>query len=417
MLCLVCRWSKLPLSVLRNKSKQDESRSSRVSQSGRHGRSVRRRCGQPASHGADRVSVAAAEKTLRAIRPAGGTAPPQIHWHKAHVDSAGRAATFKWVSTKAKSSPLLVIDRRTSTRACCASKASCGSHPLRHDRLTQPLLRKGTEYVAITWEEAIDIIAQRHFKHSDSRSMARDNGQSRRLRRAETSEGRTANNHIDPNARLCMASAVAGFLATYGVDEPAGCYDDLDACDVLINWGNNPAGIHPVLFSRVIDRPSHGAIGRTHAARVIDIGTRRTRTSELATDFILLKPQGDVALALGLMNLLVTDRRHDAAFVERHCNFRAPQDTNPTLQGQAISFEDRAAIECLHARTRGRTQWRGPEKQRELADLFANRELRITSLWCMGMNQHTMGTAINTLVHGLHLLSGHFGRPGDAPAA
>ena len=41
-------------------------------------------------------------------------------------------------------------------------------------------------------------------------------------------KGGLSNNHIDPNARLCMASAVTGFLATYGVDEPAGCYDDLD---------------------------------------------------------------------------------------------------------------------------------------------------------------------------------------------
>ncbi len=33
----------------------------------------------------------------------------------------------------------------------------------------------------------------------------------------------------------------------------------------------------------------------------------------------------------------------------------------------------------------------------------------------MGMNQHTRGTAINRMVHGIHLLSGHFGTPGDGP--
>src|SRR5690606_28794849 len=38
-------------------------------------------------------------------------------------------------------------------------------------------------------------------------------------------------------------------------------------------------------------------------------------------------------------------------------------------------------------------------------------------LWCMGPNQHTRGTAINTLIHAVHLLSGHFGRPGDAPTS
>jgi len=35
----------------------------------------------------------------------------------------------------------------------------------------------------------------------------------------------------------------------------------------------------------------------------------------------------------------------------------------------------------------------------------------------MGMNQHTQGTAVNTLVHGVHLLSGHFGSPGNAPTS
>src|SRR5512147_392226 len=50
-----------------------------------------------------------------------------------------------------------------------------------------------------------------------------------------------------------------------------------------------------------------------------------------------------------------------------------------------------------------------------LVELFGNHDIRITALGCMGMNQHTMGTAINSLVHGVHLLSGHFGRPGDAP--
>ena len=48
-----------------------------------------------------------------------------------------------------------------------------------------------------------------------------------------------------------MASAVTGYVSTYGVDEPAGCYEDLDKCDVLITWGNNLAEMHPVLFSRI----------------------------------------------------------------------------------------------------------------------------------------------------------------------
>ncbi len=224
----------------------------------------------------------------------------------------------------------------------CVKGYHVGAIMYGRDRLTQPLLRRGDDLVEISWEEAIETIAQRIMRAPENFAFY-GSGQwtiSEGYAAQKFMKGGLGNNHIDPNARLCMASAVTGFNATYGVDEPAGCYDDLDACDVLINWGNNPAENHPVLFSRVIDRPKHGVDGREQPARVIDIGTRRTRTSELATEFVLMKPQGDVALALGIMHLLVTENRYDAEFVENHCHFRAPQESNPTLLGEAISFDE-----------------------------------------------------------------------------
>ncbi len=297
------------------------------------------------------------------------------------------------------------------------------------DRLTRPLLRRtdGSGFVEISWEQAIDMIARRILRAPD-RFAFYGSGQwtiPEGYAAQKFMKGGLGNNHIDPNARLCMASAVTGFIATYGVDEPAGCYDDLDHCDVLITWGNNPAENHPVLFSRVIDRPAHGVPldsegdpTRPRHVRVIDISTRRTRTSQLATDFLELKPHGDVALALGIMHLLVAENRYDTEFVEKHCHFRAWQETNPTLTGESISFEQfKARLEKYTPERAAALSGIPVAKIRELADLFANRDLRITSLWCMGMNQHSMGTAVNTLVHGLHLLSGHFGRPGDAPTS
>ncbi|NNE43987.1 MAG: molybdopterin-dependent oxidoreductase, partial [Gemmatimonadetes bacterium] len=225
-------------------------------------------------------------------------------------------------------------------------------------------------------------------------------------------KGGLANNHIDPNARLCMASAVTGFLAAYGVDEPAGCYDDLDACDVLITWGNNPAEMHPVLFSRVVDRRARG-----EKVHLIDISTRRTRTSDQCQEYLEMKPHGDVAIALGIMHLLIENDTWDKKFVEENCNFRVHGET-PTLFGEDMSFDDyRRKISKYTPDRVAQLSGVPADKIRMLADLFGRKDLRITSLWCMGMNQHTMGTAINTLVHGVHLLSGHFGRPGDAPTS
>jgi nitrate reductase NapA len=282
------------------------------------------------------------------------------------------------------------------------------------DRLTRPLLRKNGKLEPISWEQALDIVADKILANPTGFAMY-GSGQwtipegyaAQKLVKAGL-----ATNQIDPNARLCMSSAVTGFLSTYGVDEPAGCYDDLDHADVVVCWGNNPAEMHPVLFSRFIDRKSRG-----ERVTLIDLTTRRTRTSGFADRTIFFEPQGDLAIANGLAHLLLERGTWDRAFVDAYCNFRQRTEP-PTLEGQAMTFEAyRAAMaEYTPARVQ-ELSGVSPADLSYLADLFGDRTKRITSLWCMGMNQHTRGTAINDLVHGLHLLSGHFGKPGDAPTS
>ena len=76
------------------------------------------------------------------------------------------------------------------------------------------------------------------------------------------------------------------------------------------------------------------------------------------------------------------------------------------LNGQAITFEAYTAALAEYTPEYVEKLSGVPAADiRMLAGLFGDRKKRITSLWCMGMNQHTRGTAMNTLVHGLHLLS------------
>ena len=281
------------------------------------------------------------------------------------------------------------------------------------DRLTEPLLRKGDGYVPISWDEAIDVWAKRVMK-APERFAIYGSGQwtiPEGFAAQKLMKGGLGNNHIDPNARLCMASAVTGFIGTYGVDGPAGCYADLDACDVLITWGNNPAEMHPVLWSRVIDRRSRG-----ETVKIIDIGTRRTRTTLQADEYLEMLPHGDVAIALGILNRLRHHETWNKEFVSRHCNFRAHPEGKFTLKGVPIDFDTwTQRIAKYTPEYVEKLSGIPAEKIEMVAALFADRKIKITSLWCMGMNQHTMGTAINTLVHGVHLFSGHFGTPGDSP--
>ena len=297
----------------------------------------------------------------------------------------------------------------------CVKGYHVGSALYGEDRLTKPLLRDGDSYREISWDEAIKVVADR-VEAAPERFAFYGSGQwtiPEGYAAQKFMKGGLSNNHIDPNARLCMASAVTGFLATYGVDEPAGCYDDLDECDVLIMWGNNPAEMHPVLFSRVIDRRSRG-----EKITLIDIGTRRTRTTESCQHYLEMKGHGDLAIANGIAHLLIKNRTYNKQFVESFCSFKAPDDENPNLHGKAISFDDyKAFLEPYTPEHVEELSGVPADQIRMLGDVFGNPNLKITSLWCMGMNQHTRGTAINTMVHGVHLLSGHFGTPGNAPTS
>jgi nitrate reductase NapA len=372
------------------------------------------------------LTSAMAAATAAATRLAGGEEPARrasphlrvvddVTWDKAPCRFCGTGCHVQ-VGVKGGKVVAIAGDERAEVNRglLCVKGYHVALALYGEDRLRRPMLRKNGRLEPISWDEAIRTVAERAQRNPAGFAIY-GSGQwtipegyaANKLVKAGL-----ANNQIEPNARLCMASAVTGFLSVYGVDEPAGCYDDLDACDVLILWGNNPAEMHPVLFSRVLDRKVKG-----EEVTLIDIGTRETRSSALCDRTLRMKPQGDLAIALGVMNLLVQRGTFDREFVDQHCAFRAHGET-PTLQGEAVDFETwKARLAEYTPERAAEISGLAPRDISMLADLFGRRDLRITSLWCMGMNQHTRGTAINALVHGLHLLSGHFGKPGDAPTS
>ncbi|MGK0482897.1 MAG: nitrate reductase NapA [Planctomycetota bacterium] len=282
------------------------------------------------------------------------------------------------------------------------------------DRLRTPLLRKNGKLVPVSWGEALRVIADRieldpaGFAIYGSGQWTIPEGYVCQ----KFIKGGLSNNHIDPNARLCMASAVTGFLAAYGVDEPASCFDDLDECDVLVLWGNNMAEMHPVLFSRVIDRKQRGS-----KVQIIDLGTRRTRSTDFSDHYLEFKPQSDLAILSCLAHQLIESDRWNKGFVDAFCSFRQDGEEK-TLFGEAMTFEDyKAAVAEYTVERTSEISGVPVEQLVYLADVFADPKLRVMSTWCMGVNQHTRGTAVNTQIHGIHLLSGHFGRPGDGPTS
>src|SRR5690554_4983621 len=108
----------------------------------------------------------------------------------------------------------------------CVKGYHAGSILYGKDRLTTPLLKKGDGFVPISWPEAVDIVAKRVLKAPKGFAVY-GSGQwtiPEGYAMMKFVKGALASNQIDPNARLCMSSAVTGFTSTYGVDEPVGTY-------------------------------------------------------------------------------------------------------------------------------------------------------------------------------------------------
>jgi nitrate reductase NapA len=358
------------------------------------------------------AAVAAAKRTpaQEALSSLGG-----ITWDKAPCRFCGTGCHVMVGTSEGKVVAVAGDPQAEVNRGLlCAKGYHVGEILYGEDRLTTPLLRKNGRLEPISWDEALDVIADRVA--ADPAGFAIYGSGQWTIPEGYVAnkfiKGGLANNHVDPNARLCMASAVTGFLATYGVDEPASCYDDLEACDVAIMWGNNMAEMHPVLFSRLVDRRLRGA-----SVTIVDLATRRTRTSDMADKYMAFRPHTDLAVANGIAHLLLENGTFDREFVEKHCAFR--KDTEPmSLFGDPMSFDEyRAALAEYTPEEVERISGVSADDIRWLAEQFGDPNKKIASFWCMGMNQHTRGTAINTLVHGVHLLSGHFGAPGDGPTS
>ncbi|WP_028241838.1 nitrate reductase [Stutzerimonas azotifigens] len=201
-------------------------------------------------------------------------------------------------------------------------------------------------------------------------------------------------NNIDSNSRLCMSSAVVGYKRSLGADAPPCSYEDIEQSDCLLIAGSNMAYAHPVLFRRLEE-----ARARRPEMKLIVIDPRRTDTAELADLHLAIRPGTDVALFHGLLHLLIAEERIDRAFIEAHTEgFDALEQLvreHTPAQVSALCGIDEDAL-------------------RQAARLIGAAP-SFLSLWCMGLNQSTAGSAKNSALINLHLATGQIGRPGAGP--
>ena len=310
------------------------------------------------------------------------------------------------------------------------------------DRLQTPLLRKTNgvydkegEFTPVSWDEAFDVMAQK-WKEALAKKGPTSVGMFgsgqwtiwEGYAASKLMKAGFRSNNIDPNARHCMASAVAGFIRTFGIDEPMGCYDDLEHADTFVLWGSNMAEMHPILWSRLTDTRLTKPGAEVHV-----LSTFEHRSFELADNGMIFVPQTDLAILNFIANYIIENDAVNWDFVNKNVNFtRTPTDIGYGLRPEhalqqaaanpdagklePMTFEEyKAAVSEYTLEKVSKLSGVPEDKLIWLAKQYADPNRKVMSLWTMGFNQHTRGSWVNSLMYNVHLLVGKISEPGNSP--
>ena len=310
------------------------------------------------------------------------------------------------------------------------------------DRLTQPMLRmkdgkydKNGDFTPVSWDVAFKTMAE---KFKDAVKELGPNGVGmfssgqttifEGYAKAKLWKAGFRSNNIDPNARHCMASAAVAFLRTFGMDEPMGCYDDIENAEAFVLWGSNMAEMHPILWSRITDR----RLSKPDV-KVAVLSTYEHRSFELADYSLVFKPHTDLVILNYIINYLIQNDAINWDFVNKHTKFKRGEtdigyglrDNHP-LQKAAknpnsgkmydSNFEELKALVAEYTLDKAHEMSGVPKDVlEELAKLYADPKRKVVSYWTMGFNQHTRGVWANHLIYNIHLLTGKISIPGCGP--
>lgn len=264
------------------------------------------------------------------------------------------------------------------------------------DRILHPMIREGKEWRRSTWDEALQMIADRLRQVLEeqgpdaigvlgsARATNEENFLTQKFARVVL-----GTNNVDCCARVCHAPTAAGMSHTLGTGAATNSFDDIEKAHTFLVCGCNPTENHPIVGARILQAVRKGAA-------LIVIDPRQIELSRYATVHLQLKPGTNLAVLLAMAHVIVTEGwGHEKTLRERVSQLaefaQSVADWTPE-RAASVSGVDASSI-------------------REAARLYA----RQTPSMCfhgLGVTEHSQGTdGVMGLVN-LALLTGNFGRPG-----
>lgn len=258
------------------------------------------------------------------------------------------------------------------------------------NRLTKPLIKIGGKFEQASWDEALNLVAEKlktykgkYAMFSSAKCTNEDNYVVQKFARAVM-----GTNNIDHCARLCHAPSVAGLAQSFGSGAMTNSADEIGHAKCIFAIGTNTTEAHPIIALQVKRAARAGCKLIVANPRWIDL----CRHAHL---FLQHKPGTDVVLMMGIARIILDENLEDAKFIKDRCeNFDA---FKKSLENFDLDF----VVETCGV---------PKEKIIEAARIYA-KEKPGSILYAMGITQHTCGTDNVLATSNLAMLTGNVGKP------
>jgi len=271
-----------------------------------------------------------------------------------------------------------------------------GNHP---DRLLAPLMRSDAGFRQASWDEALNFTVKR-IQDIQGRygkdAVAIYGGASLSTEKSYLlgKFARLALNtrHIDYNGRLCMVSAGTAYKLAFGVDRSTIPWSEIPKAEVLFVIGANIGECAPITTDYIWRCRDQGG-------RLIVADPRMTPITRNADLYLPLRPGTDLALLMGMLNVILRDGMEDREFIERYTTgFEA-------VAASAKQWDPHKSAEMTGV----------PPEMIEQAARWIGKSRHVVMMHARGLEHQSKGVENCLAVINIALATGNIGREGAGP--
>lgn len=182
-----------------------------------------------------------------------------------------------------------------------------------------PMKRVGAKgegrWARVSWDEALDEIAGRMCdileRHGPESILRYNYAGTMGLHQGTHAHALfRALGAIELEETICATAGAAGWEATYGPARFAADPEDVPNAKLILLWGINSLATNSHLTPFLTQ-------SRKNGSRIVHIDPYQSRTSLFADEHVRIRPGTDVALAMGIANVIISRNLHDHAYIER----------------------------------------------------------------------------------------------------